>query len=92
MMRLPASQRTNRYNEVLIDYATFERHLPQSIEAFFFDPAVGPGLRVRDTWRRFLQHYHLDATEVPLLRLVDVSEPPVSLAAVEEDRLFTVAS
>ena len=50
----------NPYNEVVIDAATYVKHLPFSLEAIIDDDGLHS---------RFLQAYGLTATDVPLVRL-----------------------
>lgn len=71
------------YNELVYTSAEWNAHMPKSIEAFFivrdhFDD------KARDMHRRFLDQYHLTASDVPLLSF-DPSNFEAPFAEVCED-------
>ena len=64
------------YNEVVVNSAHFNAHLPDSIEGFFYpkghstattDLGYGIVVDVRKVHRQFLEAFELSADEVPLL-------------------------
>jgi len=63
------------YNEVVVNSKHHNDNLPDSVEAFFYirgqptrtDLGYGFVINVPDAHQAFLDEYHLDATQVPLL-------------------------
>ena len=51
----------SRYNEVVIDYRYYQRHLPHSVEAFWGDEGD------HAVHAAFLEYYGLTSRDVPLL-------------------------
>ena len=88
MLSEPSSRRSTPYNEVVIASSVLMELLPSSIEAFYFDPALGPGRRVRDAWQRFLERYADDelASRTPLLRLEAHGDDEMLFSEAGSDR------
>jgi len=76
------------YNEIIINSAKINAHLPDAIEAFFVLSASqahgdGVGVNVAQAHRAFLSKYHLTAADVPLLKLTPSNwEEPFSVLEV----------
>lgn len=61
-----------RNNEMVVDMRSVTRHLPYSVEAFFFVPSSGSEQQGVVRWARdrFLKDYHMtDATGPPLVMM-----------------------
>ena len=69
MMQVQQAVNAGGYNEVVIDGATYSRHLPASLEAFFLHK--GEEAHIRAAHAHFLRAYGIakgDADYVPLLK------------------------
>ena len=68
---IQAYQRRFDYNEIIVNGSHWVKHLPQTIEAFFWSTDHGKGRRndhvAKEQHTKFLREYGLTAEHVPLL-------------------------
>ncbi|KAL1526257.1 hypothetical protein AB1Y20_014977 [Prymnesium parvum] len=72
------------YNEVVLDSKVWSEQLPKTIEAICFLASDADGKKIAERWRsRMLGHFHLQATELPLVRIGDIERESAPFSLVE---------
>ena len=72
------------YNEVILDSEVWTENLPSTIEAVLFPAGDNAAQAMARRWRHLLlEHFHLDASEVPLVRIGDPEREDAPFSLVE---------